>query len=228
MSEAPSAPAATPASVAPTLATPGATLYEPIPPRADAPSAEPAPAEPAAAPAEPAAATPEPAPADPAAPAPLTFKLPDGFQADQAQLTSLSEILQQEGISPQERGQKLVDLYVAEQAKAAKAQETAWENMQQTWVQELEADPKLGGSNLARTQEVLGKALDVYGGKDAQAIRDAFALTGAGNNPAIVRFIHSMAAALNEGAPINTGKPAGAQSWQSKTRGEVLYGDNPQ
>lgn len=225
MSEAPAAPAATPASVAPTLATPGATLYEPIPPRAAAPPADPAPAEPAAA--EPAPAEPAPS-TDPAKPAPLEFKLPEGFQADQAQLTQLSEILQTKDISPQEMGQKLVDLYVAEQAKAAKAQETAWENMQQTWVQELEADPKLGGSNLARTQEVLGKALDVYGGKDAQAIRDAFALTGAGNNPAIVRFIHSMAAALNEGAPVNTGQPANAQSWRSKTPGQVLYGDNPQ
>jgi hypothetical protein len=111
-------------------------------------------------------------------------------------MTQLKEALSTDGLSMQERGQKLVDMYAKMQTESAAEQAKAWETVQTEWRSTIEKDPVLGGSNTARTQEVLGKALDVYGN---DAVREAFALTGAGNNPDVVRFIHKMAVALNEG-----------------------------
>jgi hypothetical protein len=202
--------------------TAGETLYEPLPPRVDPPATPDAPT--AAAPDAPAPepAAPEPKPDAPATPEALAdFTLPDGFTADPALMTQLKEALSTDGLSMQERGQKLVDMYAKMQTESAAEQAEAWETVQTEWRSTIEKDPVLGGSNTARTQEVLGKALDVYGN---DAVREAFALTGAGNNPDVVRFIHKMAVALNEGTHV---APTGPTNGTGRTRGQILYGDNP-
>lgn len=195
-----------------------ADLYDPLPARVDPPAAE---------------AAPEPAPEpeappvleqDPAKPEAMKFNLPDGFQADPATLTQLTDILNTKDLSPQELGQKLVDLYVAEQTKAAGSQGDNWNQMQQDWQKQIEQDSVMGGSNMPKTLETLGKALDTYGSKEA---REAFELTGAGNNPHIVRMIYQMASALNEGSYVSPKGPA-QTDWRGKSRGEVLYGNPPQ
>jgi hypothetical protein len=161
-------------------------------------------------------------------PAPLTaesyqFNLPDGVTVDEGQMTSLKETLAKANVSP-EVGQSLLDLHVAELNRSAeafaKAQQDAWAETVNTWKAELDADPEFSGENKAKVTSAIGRALDDYGSLEA---RHAFDLTGAGMNPAIVRFVHNMARALQEGTSI----PAPGPASRPRTTAETLYPDNP-
>ena len=153
------------------------------------------------------------------------FTLPEGVTADDATMTTFKETLAEAGVSP-ENGTKLFDLYVGEVKKGAeawaKAQSDAWTETTNAWKAELEADPDYGGEKAKAVQTSIGRALDEYGTPEA---RQAFDLTGAGWNPHIVKFVHRMAAALQEGSSLPATGPA---SNRSRTMGETLYPDSPQ
>lgn len=159
------------------------------------------------------------------APEKYDFTLPDGFEANPESMGQFETFARTANLS-QERAQELLDLHVGQLKASAeaftKAQTTAWETTLKGWREEVTSDPLFAGDKLVSAQTVIGKALDQYGSKEA---REAFALTGAGDNPALFRFVHSMAKALSEatvvppGSPPNGGKP--------KTVGEALYGPTP-
>lgn len=186
-------PAPTPATPAPT--TPPITSPAPTP---EAPKAEPA-------------FTPA-APDSLAAAAPETFdlsalKIPDNFKlADEAK-TQLSAALV--GVPP-ERAQALFDLHAAEAQRIAQASldanVTAWNNINTQWRSEIDSDPVIGGANTPKVKAAISRLVNEFGDGGA-GVREALNLTGAGNNPHLVRFFHKVASKLYEGGPVN-GSPA--------------------
>lgn len=156
-------------------------------------------------------------------PASYTFTTPDGFVVNEEAMGAFKTQLATAGVSP-EAAQQLFDIYAAQQVASIKAveaqQTTAWDTTQAQWKSAWDADPAIGGANRAKVETVIGKALDEFGD---QAARDAFTLTGAGNNPAIAKMIYSMASALIEDGPVTPGNPP--RSRQSPAAS--LYGPTP-
>lgn len=154
------------------------------------------------------------------APAPdaIVLKLPDGVEANAELLTSFTTLATESGLNT-EKAQKLLDMHLAEVGKINAATEKAWTDQVAAWKTAIDKDPDIGGEKTAAAQVVIARALDTYGSSEARA---AFEATGAGWNPAIIKFVHKMAAALNEGSPISPGGPRGQKAASPAAR---LYGE---
>jgi hypothetical protein len=136
------------------------------------------------------------------------FKLPDGtpegFELDPAVLGEASTIFKELGL-PQEGAQKLVDFYVKKSAEAMEAPFKLWRDTQDTWKNEIKADPEIGGK-LDVVRSTVARALDSLGDpKLASEFKAAMDYTGAGNNPAFIRAFFKLAERLVEGSHV-TGK----------------------
>jgi hypothetical protein len=80
-----------------------------------------------------------------------------------------------------------------------------WIATQKAWQEEVQNDPEIGGPNLDSMKSTVAKALDKYGDQKA---REALYLTGAGNNPALIRMMYRMAKDLTESGSMISGGPA--------------------
>lgn len=161
--------------------------------------------------------------AAPEAPAPLTIenvKLPEGFEdvvletvgegAEAKQVTAVSKVLDimnDAALTPAERLQNLIDLQLSVSQLTANAAAEAWTGMQTQWRQEVQALPEIGGAKLPETLAIIKRGLDKSGAD--KAFYDAMTLTGAGNNPAVVRVLHALTKNLSEGKPVLGDPPAG-------------------
>lgn len=135
-------------------------------------------------------------------------KAPEGVELDAEQVKALQETLADANLSPKDRAQKLFDQHQQALTKAIEAPVQLWNETQTKWQAEWKADAEIGGANYDQTVANIAKMIDEYGGKDSKAIREAFVFTGAGNNPAIGRFVARMAKALVESGPFNGDSPA--------------------
>lgn len=197
------APAA-PAAPAPAPAAPDAGLTMPASLLGDPPAADPA------APVDPAA------PAEPDKPIEYTdFAVPDGLKIDDAKLGAF-KALAAEAKMPQEAAQKMLDIYTAEFKQITEASMRAWTDLQNAWREEVKNDPVIGGANLDKNLATVKTGLKNLLGEDAGKFFEALNITGAGNNPEIVRGLlkaaapHAPATAVNGGPGKGGGKTAGA------------------
>ena len=218
----------TPAGPAPAAASvaAGGTATPPAAAAATFPAATP----PAAAAATPPAATPpsntppgvttalsEPVkPADPTpAAAPIKpedyqVNLPQGLEKGPV-LDSLTAAAAEKGVS-QETLQHIIDKAGPALAKQFGAGAEQWAALHETWMSELKADATIGGDKFSAATSLVKSTLTKYAGADLEALQAGLNLTGAGNNPALVRTLHRMAVALNEGGPVGGGSPSTQQS----------------
>ena len=184
---------------------------------APAPLTEDAPANP---PSEPAAS--DPPVSEPAVdtPAEITYDLtfPENFSADDALLTELKTVAAEAKL-PHESAQRLVDMHVKATEAFVAQQQEAFANLQKEWVAEIEKAPAFS-TPAAREQSLrtIASVLDEFGSPE---VRQAFDMTGAGNNPHVVNFLLQVAQALTEGAPTTQGKPPGPQ--RGASLGQRLY-----
>lgn len=178
------------------------------------------------APADPKAINPVVSPADPAAPktelgapkpadAPVPFDaakltLPEGMKADDPTFKSFAEVFTDDKLSPQDRGQKLIDLYTTQVKGMQQAQVDAWKTTNDAWVAAVKSDPDIGGAKFEPTKTVIAKAIDSLGPELSVAFRQGLDATGAGNHPAIWKGLAKMAALLTEGGHVS-GNPAGGK-----------------
>lgn len=150
------------------------------------------------------------------------FKAPEGVTLDEKQIADFTALAQEAKVDPAV-AQKFLDAHFTALNAQAKSfveqQGEAWKKTTDGWKAEVAADPILG-ANKVEVQSTIARALDEFGSKEA---REAFDLTGAGENPAVIRMIYKMAQALSEGTPTPMGKPAGKAP---QTFGERLYGPN--
>lgn len=113
--------------------------------------------------------------------------------------------ISQEGMSALlERHAKAME---AASDRAGETMAEAWSGTINEWTAAVKTE------HGAKFEEVLTKCervVDEFGGKD---LRQALEVTGAGSNPAVIRFIAKMADALGEAKPVNTGgEPAGEKN----------------
>ncbi len=213
--------------------------------KADAKKAEtPAPAKPKAD-AKPDAAKPaaEAKPADDKAPAPASealaetppahtyeaFKVPDGLKLDDERVKSFTSILDDAKLAPQERGQKLVDLFVSEvqnvQTARDQHQRDVWSKLQDSWKEELRTDPDVGGNRMMTSLGLSKWVIEQLGGTKRQQgeLLAQLSYTGMGNNVGLVRLLNNVAEVLSEGEVVPA-SPRPAKD--SRSRSERWYGQN--
>lgn len=232
--------APTPPSSTPTPTTPSSASPEPTSPTPASPEPAPTaatttdPAAPqsfASEPAKPAEATKEGDPPPEPAPAPVALtgddikiELPEGITLADEALGNFLTAANGAKLS-KENAQALLKMHVGQVQSLVndwvQAQTKTWNDTNEGWRNAIVADPVLGSGNESKTQEILGQAIDAYGDADLRAALD---MTGAGNHPSIVRFIHKMASALTEGGIKPGGMPAPRGGPKGASLGERLYG----
>lgn len=158
--------------------------------------------------AEPADGPAEPKPGEPtAAPeAYAEFKLPDGNTLDAGTLESATPIFKELGLS-QDQAQKLVDFYSTKIGEINSQNETFMEQMRTDWRNQLSADKEIGGK-LDAVKIDIGRALDRIPADVRSAYKEAMDFTGAGDNPAIIKAMYSLAQLVNEGSHVTGGGPS--------------------
>lgn len=165
---------------------------------------------------------------DAAAPAPYDFKLPEGVTVqDEAQFNSLKEVMQKSGVQA-DKAPELVS-YLAQQKQAleqqisestSKRQYEVWEKTNKDWVAAVMADPKMGGDNWKTTENQLGSLINKYGA-DIPTLRQTLSITGAGNNPDMIKFLFNISEEFKESRSTAVGKNANTEP--SKSRASKLY-----
>jgi hypothetical protein len=181
---------------------------------------------PATATTDPAVKTDPAAPVDPKAvevkPTEFTdFTLPDGLKADDPALAGFKEEASKLGLS-QEQAQALVSKVGMHFAGLAEANTAAWLQVNADWQSQLKADKEFGGANFEPMKISVSKLFDDYVGHvnspERKDLNQALLLTGAGNNPAIVRAWARIAAAHGEG-----GHVAGNPARNAASTADLLY-----
>lgn len=171
------------------------TLLNQVPPTATDPGAEPPVAE------TPAVETP-PVEAEVPALTAADLTLPEGAAVDDAAMASFLEFTAAQKFS-KEQAQGALDLYTAQITQLGSAMEAEWDATQTQWQEQCRALPGIGGDKLDASLAEISKVVDRYGSQD---LRTALDVTGAGNHPAVVQFLHSIAKVVNEAPPVS-GQP---------------------
>lgn len=122
------------------------------------------------------------------------FKLPDGVEMDKAMLEGFLPVAKELGLS-QEAAQKLVDFQSQYVAHAQKAQQEAYDNMLQDWVNAAKADKDIGGPAFNENVGFAAKAIKQFGTPELRAALDA---TGVGNHPEFIRVFAKIGKAMSE------------------------------
>jgi len=160
----------------------------------------------------------EPPAPEPMKPEDYKLELPEGITADDPLLTAFLEGAAKGGMD-NESVQAVVGALGPKLAEQITAPMKAWTTLNETWQAEVKADPVIGGANLPATIKTVTDAISLVSTpEEAQAAREALTMTGAGNNPAIVRLMHRMASRLVEKGAVQGNSPA-----ESRSPAAVLY-----
>lgn len=127
--------------------------------------------------------------------------------------SELLEAFNNQELDPKARAQALVDLHVKAMKAAGEASVKQWSDMQQQWQDEVKADAEIGGENLQPALERISRLLKERGSPELLGVMD---LTGAGNNPHVLKFLDSVAKDLTEGGPVSGGPKGDERSAASK------------
>lgn len=138
-------------------------------------------------------------------PAPVTyeaFKVPDGLKLSEDVVKEFTNIIGPKQL-PQETAQQLVDFHVKETQRIAEAvakhQMDVWQNVGETWKNELRNDETLGRNRLDTTLSQAKAVIEQYSGspENSQKILSLMDTTNLGNNREVVGLLHNIAKALN-------------------------------
>lgn len=143
---------------------------------------------------------------EPAAFDPAAVTLPEGFSVPEKTMAEFSGILSDAALTPQERGQKLLDLYAsnlqAQATAAGEANAQAWQKLNDEWRTAAMALPEFAGKAEAEIGAVKQGLLAAGATPDFFKALD---LTGAGNNPHVLQVLHKLTLPYREGKPIGGG-----------------------
>jgi hypothetical protein len=147
------------------------------------------------------------------------FTLPEGASVDAAAMKAATDLFRQARL-PQDQAQKFIDLAVAREQAAAQRGVQAFIDLQNQWVSEIKADPDIGGDRLEASLAAAARAIDRLA---VPGLREALNLTGAGNNPAIVKAFVRLGQMVSEDR-FRPGNDAPAEP--RRTAAEAIYGAN--
>jgi hypothetical protein len=139
----------------------------------------------------------------------------EGVTVDPAVASDFVAVVNEFGI-PRNAIAKLMSLQEKVMTANSEAGSRAWSEVQETWSNEVQNDPEIGGQKWPEVQGRIGQLLDTYGSPE---LREAFDLTGAGNNPHVVRFMSKVAQVLNESGFIS----ANPGNNPPKSAADILY-----
>lgn len=148
------------------------------------------------------------------------FKGADGNTISDGNTQIVANLAQDLGLSP-EQAQKLYDSGMGENGVIAQINRQTIERYNQTWAQEIQADPELGGGNLAMTQHNVGKAMAMADNE----LKDFLRNSGLGNFPPLVRYLNKVGQHLNSDMNFIGNRAAPAQ--QEKDWAALLYDHSP-
>lgn len=164
-------------------------------------------------------------------PAPITyeFKYPEHIKPEDLnseRMSAYTGILGEARVAS-EVGQKLLDLHLNELNHAAESlAQRQWDVFNETqnrWRNEVMSDPVLGQrdaeGNLTSIRTIMS-LVDQYGGnaQERKDLLDAFRITGAANNPAVLRFMHRAGKALAVEATPHPAPPPRSAPQDPRTR----------
>jgi hypothetical protein len=112
--------------------------------------------------------------------------VPEGTTIDAERLGAFAEIAK--GL-PHETAQKLVDFYVSAQRAESEKSLGFWKTTRDGWEKEVREDKEIGGANLEKVLQTVGKVLDNPQLTDPK-FREALEFTGIGSHPAAVRTLY--------------------------------------
>lgn len=158
--------------------------------------------------------------AEPAPKIPLTLSLPENSPLDAGYLAKFTEAAEKAGLSQDDATAQLALVTEAITAKE-QAQQAAYDKVQEDWKAAVFALPDMAPSKREATEATLARFLEDTAGPDAKEIREVLGMTGAGNNPAIVRWAISLSKQLTEGTQSTAPRPLANN--RPKTRAEILY-----
>ena len=121
------------------------------------------------------------------------------------QQSELLSVLNKKDATPQQRAQDLINLHGKLVTEMQQQISDNWTKMQDEWVAEIKADKDIGGANLEPALGRIGQLVTKYGSPELKSVFD---LTGAGNNPHMIRFLNAIAKDLTEPGFV-AGQPGG-------------------
>lgn len=142
------------------------------------------------------------------------FTLPEGIELPDEDASAFLEVLNS-GLSPKELGQKLLDMQAGLASRTVEAVGKEWDTLQNQW----KGEAKAALTALGTTPEE-GNAQITKGLLAAGATKEAFQalhITGAANNPEIVKLFYALTKPFVEG-----GQVAGAAVRKPMSPGEKL------
>lgn len=131
------------------------------------------------------------------------LKMPDGIELDKAAADEFIPLAKELGLKP-EQAQKIADI----QARAVQRQVEAWQSQQAAWVDELRADPQIGGDKFDESIAVARQGIEFVGDP---ALKELLKTTGYGNHPVLVRAFYKIGKQLAPDSFVG-GKSAPAQN----------------
>lgn len=155
------------------------------------------------------------------APAPLAatdIKFPEGVEVQPELFTEFLGVMNNRTLTPAQQAQSLIDLQVKLAAKASERGSNEAAKMRETWVNEVKSDPDYNTEEKwGPVSALISSAIDQYGTPE---VRDVAALTGAGDNVHMIKFIHKLAVA----AKVGEGRPLpGSISTPPRSAAQILY-----
>ena len=137
------------------------------------------------------------------------FKAPEGFELDEKLIEKASTLFKKQGLT-QAQADEIVGLYTEKAKEASEEPYRKFEEIRTGWRNEVLSDPTMGdGTELkAEVKATLGRAIDSMGPTAAAAFREAMELTGAADNPAVIRGLLALGKVVTEGRPVQGAGPA--------------------
>jgi hypothetical protein len=133
--------------------------------------------------------------------------LPEGIGKDDPLLVSFLEGAAKGGMD-NESVQAVINTLGPKLVEQMQAPIKAWVDLNEKWVAEVQADPVIGGDKWPMAKETVLQAMTlVLTPEETRATREALGITGAGNNPAVIRLLYSMAKRLVEPGPVKGNAP---------------------
>lgn len=151
------------------------------------------------------------------APDKYEFKPAEGTELDTKLIEAVTPLFKELGVS-QEGAQKLFDFHNAAVKAAIEAPANALNDMRSEWRGEVVKDATIGNGIDNLKPEVaanIAKAFAAMDSKVATSMKEAFDLTGAGDNPAVIRGLNAIGKLLSEGTLVRGAGPSPAGQTKS-------------
>lgn len=155
---------------------------------------------------EPGAPKPEgdtPKPPEPAAFAFKPYTLPEGMVEEPKRIEALNSVLTNDKLSPQERGQELVNMastMMADYDKSLRQQQhETFAKTRQEWRKQAMGDEEMGGAGWDTSHVLIAKARDQFvDQKHREAFNTFLRVTGAGDHPEFLRVMRAVGDFVSE------------------------------